>query len=104
MALAHFRILIHEFLNKNPDIVPEEDLLIVLGSKSAVCMANNGKYTKPTRHIASRMHYLRNGEKCKIHKIDWCDGGLKLSDIDTKNVGEPDLTPGMQYIMVILDN
>ena len=23
MALAHFRILIHEFLNKDPDIVPE---------------------------------------------------------------------------------
>ena len=24
MVLAHFRMLIHEFLNKDPDIVPEE--------------------------------------------------------------------------------
>ena len=29
MALAHFRILIHEMLNKDPDIVPEESPLIV---------------------------------------------------------------------------
>ena len=39
-----------------------------------------------------------------MHKIDWCEGGLKLADIDTKNVGETDLTPGMKYIMVRLDN
>ena len=31
MALAHFRMLIHELLNKDPDIVPEEAPLIVLG-------------------------------------------------------------------------
>ena len=27
-----------------------------------------------------------------------------MADIATKNVGEPDLTPRMKYIMVILDN
>ena len=30
MALAHFRMLIHELLNDNPDMVPEEAPLIVL--------------------------------------------------------------------------
>ena len=30
MSLAHFRMLIREFFNKDPDIVPEEDPLIVL--------------------------------------------------------------------------
>ena len=39
-----------------------------------------------------------------MHKIDWCEGGLKLADIATKNVGEPDLTPRIKYIMVRLDN
>ena len=39
-----------------------------------------------------------------MHKIDWCEGGLKLADIATKNVGEPDLTARMKYIMVRLDN
>ena len=46
MVLAHLRILINEFLNKYPDIVPEEAPLIILDSKSTVCMAKNGKYTK----------------------------------------------------------
>ena len=104
MALAHFRMLIHELLNKDIDIVPEESPLIVLDSKFAMCMANNVKDTKHTRHIARRMHFVRNGEKCKMHKIDWYEGGLKLADIGTKNVSEPDLTPRMKYIMVILEN
>ena len=67
-------------------------------------MANNGKYTKHTRHIARIMHFLRNGEKCKMQKIDWCEGGLQLADIGTKNVSEADLTPRMKYIMVRLEN
>ena len=78
MALAHFRVFIHEFLNKDPDIVPEESPLIILDSKSDVCMAKNVKDTKHTRHIESRMNYVRNGENFKMHKIDWCGGGLQL--------------------------
>ena len=104
MALAHFRMLVHELLNEDTDMVPKEAPLIVLDSKSDMCMAKNGKDTKHTRHIARRMHFVRNGEKCKMHKIDWCDGGLQLADIGTKNVSEPDLTPRMKYIMVILEN
>ena len=55
-------------LNKDPDIVTEEAPLIVLDSKSTVCMANNGKDTKHTRHIERRMCFVRNGEnaRCKI--------------------------------------
>ena len=60
MDLAHFRMLIHDLLNKDPDIVPEEATLIVFFSKSDMHMANNGRYTKHTRHIASRMHFVRN--------------------------------------------
>ena len=85
-------------------MVPKEAPLIVLKSKSAMCMAMNGQDTKHTRHIARRMHLVRNGENCKMHKIDWCEGGLQLSDIATKNVSEPDLTPSMKYIMVRIEN
>ena len=35
IALVHFRMLIHELLNKDPDIFPEEAPLIVLDSKSS---------------------------------------------------------------------
>ena len=104
MVLAHFRILVHEFLNEDPDMVPKEAPLILLDSKSAMCMAKNGKDTKHTRHITRRMHFVRNRKKCKMHKIVWCEGGLQLADIGTNNVSEPDLTPRMKYIMVRIDN
>ena len=93
MALAHFRMLVAELLNEDPDMVPKEAPLIVLDRKSSMCMAKNARDTKHTRHIARRMHFVRNGEKCKMHKIEWCEGGLQLAGIGTKNVSEPDLTP-----------
>ena len=104
MDLANFRMLIHEFLNKDPDIVPKEAPLIVLDSKSAICMANNGKDKKHTIHIARIMHLVRNRENCKMQKNDWCEGDMQLADIATKNVGEYDLTPRMKYILVRLEN
>ena len=70
MALAHFRMLIHELLNEYPDMVPKESPLIVLYIKSSICMAKNGKDTKHTRNIARRMHFVRNREKYKMQKTD----------------------------------
>ena len=104
MDLAHFRISIHEFLNKDPDMVPEEASLIVLYIKYAMWTAKNGKDTKHTRHIARRMNFVRNGKKYKMHNIDWCEGGLQLAYISTKNLSEPYITPSMKYIMVRLEN
>ena len=37
-----------------------------------------------------------------MHKIDCCEGSLKLADIGTKNVSEPDITPRMKYIIYIM--
>ena len=67
-------------------------------------MANNGKDTNHTRDITRRVHFLSYSEKCKMHKIDWCEEGLQLTDIATKNLGENYLNPIMKYIMVRLDN
>ena len=61
MALTHFRMLVHELLNEDPDMVLKEAPLIVLDSKYAMCMAKNGKDTKHTRHIAKIMNFVRNG-------------------------------------------
>ena len=63
MALAPLIMLIHEVLIKDPNIVSQEAHLIVLDSKSAMCMDIIGKDTKHTRHIESRTHFVRNGEK-----------------------------------------
>ena len=103
-SFSTFRMLIHELLNKDPDIVPEEAHMIVLDSKYVMCMDKNGKDTKKIIHIARRMHLVRNVEKCKMHNIDWCERGLQLADIATNIVGEHDLTPRMKYIMVIFEN
>ena len=62
-------------------MVPEKDPMIVLDSKSSMCMDDNGKDTKHTTHITRRMHFVKNGEKCKIHKIYWCEGRLQLSEL-----------------------
>ena len=67
-------------------------------------MAKNGKDTKQTIHIARIMYFVRNAEKLNMYKIYWCEEGLKLAEIGTKNVSEPDFTPRMKYIMERLDN
>ena len=62
-------MLIHEFLNKDTYIVPEEAPLIVLDSKSSMCMAKNGKDNKHTIHIARRVNFLRNGENTRFTRL-----------------------------------
>ena len=104
MALSHFRMLIHEFLKQGPDIFPEASPLIILDGKFAMCMDNNSKDTEHTRHISRRVHFVKNDENFKIHRIGWCEGGLKLVEIATKTVGETDSNPRMKYIMVRIDN
>ena len=71
---------------------------------SSVYMANNGKDNTHTRNTSRRVNFVSNGESCRMHQIYWCEGGLKLSDIATKNVGENDLNPRIEYIMVRLYN
>ena len=70
MALAHFRMLINELLKPDPYIVPEGSHLVVLYSKSTMCIDNNGRDTKHTRHIPNRIQLLSNGEEYKMHRID----------------------------------
>ena len=62
-------MLIHKLLNKEPDIVTEEAPLIVLNGNSSMCMTNNSENTKRTRHTASTMHFVRNGEKCMMQNL-----------------------------------
>ena len=91
-------------MNKDPDIVIEEAPLIILDNKYDVYMANNGKDIKNNSHIYRIVHFVRSGEKWKSHRIDWFEGGLKLTYITTNNVGENYSKPRMKYIMVSIDN
>ena len=103
MALAYFRMLNYEFLNKDPDVVPEQAPLVILDRKSSICMANNGKDAKHTRHISRRIHFVRNVEECNFQNTVWCEGGMKLADIGTKNVRENELNHRLGYDVVRLE-
>ena len=58
----------------------------MLGSKSTMYMAKNGKNTKQTRYTTRIMNFKGIEEKWKMHKFDSCEEGLQLADIDTENV------------------
>ena len=62
MDLAHFRMLLHELMNKDSDIVPEEAPLIILDRNSDVRIAKNGKDTKHTRHMDRRVNFVSKVE------------------------------------------
>ena len=104
MALAQFRMLINELMKKYPDAVTEYAPIITLDIKSAMCMENNDTDTKPTIQIYRRMYFVRNGEECNMHKIVWCEGGLQLVEIGTKNVKEDELNTGLEYTISRLYN
>ena len=61
MDLVHFKMLIHKFVKKDSDIIPEEAPIIILNRKSSFCMDNNGKDVNHTRNIARKVHFVSNG-------------------------------------------
>ena len=93
MPLAHFIMIKNELMNNDTDVVTEKSPLIILDSKSYVCMANNGKDDKQTRHISRRVHFVRNGQEYNLQKLEWCEGGLKLEYIGTRNGRDDELNP-----------
>ena len=85
-------------------MVPEKAPIVIFDGKSAICMAYNGNDTKHTRQISRRKRFVINGEDWNLHNIMWCEGGMKLLDIETNNVREDGLYPILEYSMVRLDN
>ena len=69
MDLAYFIMLIHELLDKDSDIDPEEAPMVVLGINSAMFMDNSGKDTKHTKYIPRRVNFVRNGKNKNAQ--DW---------------------------------
>ena len=75
-----------ELLNKDPYVVPKQAYIITLNRKSCICIANNGKDAKYTRHISRIMNFVRNCEELNLYNIVWCGGSVQLAYIGTKNV------------------
>ena len=104
MALVNLRVLINELVIKYLDIFPKTVPIIILYSKSGVCMVKSGKYTEITRHIDRRIRLVRNDDNGKTQRIVWRQRGLQLIDIATKNVGDNGLNTIMTHTMVRLEN
>ena len=104
MDLSYFTMLKNYFLNRDTYVVPEQAPLIILDSKSDVCMDKKGKDTKHTRNIYIRTNFVRNFEEMNLHKKVWWEGRLKLADIGNNNVREGELNPELGYDMVKIDN
>ena len=104
MYLANFIMLNNELMKKDINLVPEQAPLIILDRKSSVFMYNDVKDTKHTRHISRRIQFWINGEEWNLYKTVWCEGGLKLSYIGTKNVREDELNPVSIYALVRIYN
>ena len=60
-----------------------------------MCTAKNGKDSKHTTHIFIRVHFVKNSDNCKIHKIEWCEVGLQLEYVATNNFGGTYFNPRM---------
>ena len=103
MALAHFRMMNSELEGKKPDEIPSDPPLMILDSRAGVDMSKNDRDSKQTRHIARRMHFVRQGEAQNLHRTTWIEGDLQLADIGTKNVRADELQPRLGYIMVKVD-
>ena len=62
-------MLINELLKKDPAIFSKEDPLIILYSKSYVCMDKDGQDNNNKRHIDRRVHFVRKSESCKYTRL-----------------------------------
>ena len=94
-------MLIYKLLNKDTDIVTEAEPIIIFDMNYAVCITNNGKDIKRTRHIDRGVHFMRNGEIFKMHNSN---SVKEVCSLYQKYVGETDLNPRMKYHLGSIDN
>jgi hypothetical protein len=66
-------------------------------------MGKNNKDTKRTRHIARRMHYVRDGIASGAFQTYKIDGKLNTADIGTKNQPSERMRQFKPYMHVNVD-
>ena len=102
MAVDHHRMLLNELDGKDPDDISEA-IPILLDSASAIAMAKHAKDTKHTRHIARRLHYVREGEQQSRFSLSYIPAEKQLADIGTKALSEEDMNSRYDIISAIVD-
>ena len=65
-------------------------MILKVANKGAVDLANNWSTAGRTRHIATKINFLREMKEAGLIHVVWCSNAEMVSDIFTKNVGNPD--------------
>ena len=68
----------------------QKPMILRVDNKGAVDLANNWSVAGRTRHIATKINFLREMKEEGLIKVVWCSNEHMASDIFTKNVGNPD--------------
>lgn len=100
MAAAHIHMLLYDMkylgtkdYNCTKPALPDPPTIIMVDNQAAVQMSLNDKLTKHTRHISRRFHYVTQGAKKNLHKLEWCPGEDMLADIMTKSTDPSKTSP-----------
>ena len=110
MALAHLKMLLFDFENIGKpdynDLSEDKEVppVLLVDNQATVNMARNFKPTKKCRHIARRYHYLREGERNKLHQLRWIPKEDQLADDLTKTQSEATAKPHVKRTLVELNS
>ena len=68
----------------------KKPMVLKVDNKGAVDLANNWSAAGRTRHVATRICFLRELKEQGVLKVEWCPGEHQHADLFTKNLGNPD--------------
>ena len=74
----------------------QKPMILWVDNKGAVDLANNWSTAGRTRHIATKINFLRELKEEGLLLVKWISNEHMASDIFTKNVGNPDFTKHSQ--------
>ncbi|KAE9125903.1 hypothetical protein PF007_g6173 [Phytophthora fragariae] len=82
------------------EVLPKTRIDFTLGvnNQAAITLASNPTYSRKTRHIELRFHYVREQVTRKAVSIWKVDGDVNPADLLTKPLGYPQLTKMKQLI------
>ena len=100
MAAAHLHMLLYDIkylgtksYNDTQLALPNPPTVLLVDNQAACKMSINDKLTRHTRHISRRFHFVREGQKLKLHNITWCPSDNMLADITTKTQAATKINP-----------
>ena len=70
----------------------KKPMILYCDNKGAVDLANNWSTAGRTRHIATKINFLRELKEQGLLLVKWISNEEMCSDIFTKNVGNPDFS------------